>query len=110
MGNYLSNNAGDKAAPSAVHCNPISGSGITISLDNTGNDYVQDIEANEIYAATINGGFCLFSITGVTSMPENIEWCGTDGGTIIIEVPANKIVLYCESDTDDTRVYLRKLR
>lgn len=106
---YLADNAGNRAAPGAINCDPVAASGITIAMATAGNDYTGTVVAGESYAVTVDGGFCLFSITGVTSTAANREWCAADGDTIIIKIPVGKTTLYCESDTNTTNAYLRKL-
>lgn len=105
---YLSDNAGNRATPGVICADPVAASGLTIAMATAGNDYTQTVVAGQRYFCTVNGGFCLFSITGVTSTATNIEWCCEDGKTILIKIPQGKTTLYCESDANTTNAYLRK--
>ena len=104
----LSDSAGNRAALGAINCPAVLASGITIAMATAGDDYT-GIVGEKTYAITVDGGFCLFSLTGVTSTAANREYCCGDGQTIIIHVPHGYTTLYCESDTDTTNAYLREL-
>lgn len=105
---YLSDNSGNRVAIPKT-ADPVAASGISISLATAGNDYTGTVVSGQAYIVSCNGGFCLLSTTGVTSTAANIEWCIGDNDTIIIRIPRGKTTLYCESDTNTTALYLRKL-
>lgn len=105
---YISDNSGNRVSLPKT-ANPIAGSGITIAMANNGVDYTGVVEPGQAYVVSSNGGFCLLSITGLTSVAANIEWTVNDDGKIIIYIPNGVTTLYCESDTDATNLYLAKL-
>lgn len=109
MDTVLSDSAGNRVAIGAINCPPVLASGITIAMATAGADYT-GIVAEKTYAVTVSGGFCLFSLTGVTSTAANREWVCEDGDTIVIVVPHGYTTLYCESDANTTNVYLRELQ
>lgn len=108
MNQIMADTAGNKAAPGAINCPPVLASGITIAMATAGDDYTGTIEEGA-YIVTANGGFVLASLTGVTSVAANREFCIPDDKTVIINVPYGKTTLYCESDANTTNLYLRKL-
>lgn len=109
MDTVLSDSAGNRAAIGAINCPPVLASGITVTLTTAGDDYTATV-AEKTYAVTADGGFCLFSLTGVTSTAANREWACGDGDTIIIRVPYGYTTLYMECDTSSSYVYLRELQ
>ncbi len=105
---YQSDNKGNRVC----HPNttvPVAASGILIAMATAGDDYTGTVVSGQQYVVSANGGFCLLSITGVTSTAANIEWTVNDGQIIIIKIPNGSTTLYCESDTNTTNLYLRKL-
>lgn len=106
---FISDSAGNRAAPGAINCPPVLASGITIAMATAGEDYTGTVVAGKTYAVTVNGGFCLFSVTGVTSTEANREWCAANGNTIIIKIPLGYTTLYCESNANSSNAYLREL-
>ena len=110
MGDSISaNSAGNRTGVGAIDCPPVLASGITIAMATAGSDYTGTV-AEGTYAVTVNGGFCLFSLTGVTSTAANREWAVADGDTFILHVPYGYTTLYCESDTNTTNAYLRRMQ
>lgn len=105
---FFSDNSGNRVAHPKT-ADPVAGSGISVALTTAGEDYTGTVVGGQMYIVSCNGGFCLLSITGVTSAAANIEWCIGDNDTIIIRIPFGKTTLYCESDTNTTTLYLRKL-
>ncbi len=108
MDHIQANSAGQRAGHGAIDCPPVLASGITLAMANNGVDYIVAVEEKS-YIVTSNGGFCLLSLTGVTSTAANIEYVCGDEKTIIIHVPYGLTTLYAESDTDTTTLYLREL-
>lgn len=108
MDQILSDSAGNRAAIGAQNCPPVLASGITITLTTAGDDYTAAV-AEGTYAVTVDGGFCLFSLTGVTSTAANREWACGDGQTILIHVPYGYTTLYAECDTSTSFAYLRRM-
>lgn len=105
---YHSDNAGNRVCLPKT-ADPVLGSGLTFAMANLGNDYTQAVEAGASYVVFVDGGLVFLSVTGVTSAAANREWVYADGDTFIIKIPIGKIVLYGETDTNTTNVYLRKL-
>ena len=105
---FLSDNSGNRVAHPKT-ADPVAGSGISVALTTAGSDYTGTVVGGQSYIVSANGGFCLLSATGLTSTAANIEWTVNDGDIIIIHVPFGKVTLYCESDTNSTTLYLRKL-
>lgn len=106
---YISDNAGNRACVPKT-ADPVLASGLTFAMADLGVDYTQAVEAGESYVVLIDGGLVFLSVTGVTSVAANREWVYADGDTFIIKIPVGKILLYGESDTNTTNVYLRKLK
>lgn len=107
---YISDNAGNRASPGAINCDPVAASGLELAATGPGDDHTQDVTAGARYAVTvpIDGGLFLFSITGVTSTAANREWVCVEGNTIIIKIPQGKTTLYYEADTVGS-AYMRRL-
>lgn len=110
MDTYISDNAGNRASPGAVNCDPVLASGLELAAAVAGNDYTQAVTAGARYAITVptDDGTYLFSVTGVTSTAANREWICTEGNTIIIKIPRGYTTLYFESDTAGV-AHMRKL-
>jgi len=110
MDTYISDNAGNRASPGAINCDPVAASGLELNAVAAGNDYTQAVTAGARYAVTVavGDGTFLFSITGVTSTAANREWICTAGNTIIIKIPRGCETLYFESDTAGY-AHMRKL-
>jgi len=108
MDQILANSAGGRAAIGCINAPPVLASGITLAMTTAGTDYTATV-AEKSYAVTVDGGFCLFSLTGVTSIAANREYMCADGQTIIIHVPYGSTILYAESDTNTTNAYIREL-
>jgi len=106
----LSDNFGNRAAPGAINCDPVLGSGIELAAAEAGADYEQTVVGGATYAITIpiDDGTWLFSLTGVTSTAANREWIAVEGTTIILHVPPGYTTLYYESDTIGS-AHMRKL-
>ncbi len=110
MSDHISaNSAGQRAGHGAIDCPPVLASGITISLATGGTDYTATV-AEGTYVVTVDGGFCLFSLTGVTSTAANREWAVADGDTFILHVPYGYTTLYAECDTSSSFAYLRRMQ
>lgn len=107
---YVSDNAGNRTPGNPKNADPVLASGLTFAMASLGNDYTQAVEAGASYVVLIDGGLVFLGVTGVTSVAANREWVYADGDTFIIKIPAGKILLYGESDTNTTNVYLRKLK
>lgn len=103
------NSAGNRAGHGAIDCPPVLASGITLAMATAGDDYTATV-AEKSYVVTVDGGFCLFSLTGVTSTAANIEWAAADGDTFILHVPYGYTTLYAEANTNTTNVYLREMQ
>lgn len=109
MGDRINaNSAGNRAGLGAIDCPTVLASGITLAMATAGDDYTATVEEKS-YVVTVDGGLCLFSLTGVTSTAANREYVAADGDTIIIHVPYGSTTLYAESDTNTTNVYIREL-
>ena len=106
---YISDNAGNRACVPET-ADPVLASGLTFAMADLGVDYTLAVEAGESYVVLIDGGLVFLSVTGVTSIAANREWVYADGDTFIIKIPVGKVLLYGESDTNTTNVYLRKLK
>jgi len=108
MDSIAANSAGQRAGVGAIDCPAKLASGISFAMATAGNDYTQTV-AEKSYVLTPRGGFCLFSLTGVTSTAANVEYVAEDGQTIIIHVPYGYTTLYGESDVNTTTVFMREL-
>lgn len=109
MDSIQANSAGNRAGVGAIDCPAVLASGISLSMATAGSDYTATVEEKS-YVITVRGGFCLFSLTGVTSTAANVEYCAEDGDTIIIHIPYGYTTLYAESDANTTVAFIRELK
>jgi len=109
MDSIQANSAGQRAGHGAIDCPPVLASGITITMTDAGGDYTATV-AEGTYVVTVDGGFCLFSLTGETSTAANREYAVADGDTFILHVPYGYTTLYAECDTATAYAYLRKMQ
>jgi len=108
----LSDNSGNRTPGHPNFSDPVAGSGITLALATSGNDYTQTLVQGQMYAITFvgtAGKVMLASTTGVTSTAANIEWVFMANTTYVFRMPIGKTTLYCESNEDTTKAYIRKL-
>lgn len=108
MDQISANSAGNRTGLGAIDCPAVLASGITLAMANNGVDYNTTV-GEKSYVISAVGGFCLLSLTGVTSVAANIEYVCGDEQTIVMHVPYGKTTLYAESDTDSTNLYIREL-
>ncbi len=108
MDHIQANSAGQRTGHGAIDCPVVLGSGITLALATAGIDYSTPV-AEKSYVITVDGGLCLFSLTGVTSVAANREYVAADGDTFIIHVKYGQTTLYAESDTSSSNAYIREL-
>ena len=109
MDQIQANSAGQRAGHGAIDCPPVLASGITITLTTAGVDYTATV-AEGSYIVTVDGGFCLFSLTGVTSTAANREYAVADGDSFCLHVPYGYTTLYAECDTSSSYAYLRQMQ
>ena len=110
---YISDNSGNRTPGDPLMSDPIAGSGLTLAMATSGNDYTQTgLTGGRMYAITFVAAankVMFLSTTGVTSTAANIEWVIVAGQTIIVRIPLGSTILYAESDDNTTNAYLRKL-
>lgn len=113
VGEFFScDNSGNRVPAVIEACDPVPASGITISMATSGNDYTQTLVGGQMYIITFiaaAGKVMLASITGVTSTAANIEWVFMANVNYLFRMPMGKTTLYCESNDNTTRAYVRKL-
>lgn len=106
---YLSDNAGNRASPGAVCCDPVLASGQTLTDDAIGGDHTVTVVAGARYAFTagLTGGF-IFGIAAVTTAA-NIVWaCGLNN-TAVIKIPQGYTELHYASLVNGGTGYLVRL-
>ena len=109
---YSSDNTGNRIPAVIEACDPVPASGITITLTANGDDYEQELVGGQMYIITFvgtAGKVMLASITGVTSTAANIEWIFMANVNYVFRMPMGKTTLYCESNENTTKAYVRKL-
>lgn len=109
---FSCDNKGNRIPAVVEACDPVAASGITISMASSGNDYTQTLVGGQMYIITFigtAGKVMLASITGVTSTAANIEWVFMANVNYIFRMPMGKTTLYCESNENTTKAYVRKL-
>ena len=106
---YLSDNAGNRASPGAVNCDPLVASGQTLTDAAIGGDHEVTVVAGARYAFTagLTGGF-IFGIAAVTTAANIIWACGLND-TIVIKIPQGYTTLHYASLVNDGTGYLRRL-
>ena len=108
---FSCDNSGNRVPPHPHCVDPVAGSGITITVAVTGNDYTQTLVGGQLYVITFIGTLgkrILASATGVTSTAANIEWVFHAGYSHIFRMPEDKTTLYYEGD-EVKSAYIRKL-
>jgi len=106
---YLSNNAGHRACPGAVNCDPVAASGQTLTDATIGGDHTATVVAGESYAFTagLTGGF-IFGVAAVTTAANIIWACGLND-TIVMKIPQGITTLHYAGLVNNAAGYLRKL-
>jgi len=106
---YLSNNAGHRAAPGAINCDPVAASGQTLTDATIGGDHSVTVVAGESYAftAALTGSF-FFGVAAVTTAANIIWACGLYN-TIVIKVPESITTLHYAGSVNGATGYLVKL-
>lgn len=106
---YLSNNAGHRACPGAVNCDPVAASGQTLTDAAIGGDHSCTVVAGESYAftAALTGSF-FFGVADITTAANIIWACGLYD-TIVMKIPQGITVLHYAGSANGATGYLRKL-
>lgn len=112
MENYSCDNSGNRIPPDVNACDPVAGSGVTLTITTSGEDYTQVLTAGQLYVIMFVGtaGKVMFaSSTGVTSVAANIEWVFMANVNYVFHMPLDKTTLYFEANESSKVAYIRKL-
>lgn len=106
---FLSDNAGNRASPGAVNCDPVLASGQTLTDAAIGGDHEATVVAGARYAFTagLTGGF-IFGLAAVTTATNIIWACGLND-TIVIKIPSSYTTLHYAGLVNAATGYLRRL-